>query len=74
MTMIELIDALVDANLDGSNCDEGSTAEQFHAAEAVRIHAEIERRLFEVKSDFKGTEAVRINMILDCGSDAGWRS
>jgi hypothetical protein len=74
MTLIELIEALIAVNLLGFSAVEGSDEEKIHADRAEELDLEITRRLAEVRTNFKSTEAVRINLVLDTGSDAGWRS
>lgn len=63
-SLLQLIDQLVDANLDGASCDEGSDEEKVHAEKAEKIHAEIEERLCGIQM-FGGTEAFKIKRILD---------
>lgn len=74
MTLIELVEELVAVNVIGELCEQGSDEERVRADRAEELDVEIRRRLAEVVTNFKGTEAVRIRMILETGSDAGWRS
>lgn len=71
-TLLQLIDQLVDAHLDGLSAQADSDAEKAHAEKADEIYAEIVRRLAEVEK-FGGTEATRIQAILRTGTDDGWR-